>query len=94
MTFSIDTGSPLFSGAREFIPDWLQDQCPSEYTDAQVVQAYAHHIIGNATVPKKVETVRKHLLMNWRFIAALGEESPALFDEVLTAYVERATAFD
>lgn len=94
MTFAIDTGGRLFTGAREFVPDWLQDQCPASYTDAQVVQAYAHHIIGDTVNPKKLDTVRKHILMNWRFLGALGEESPGLFDEVMTAFVERAQAFD
>lgn len=95
MTFTIDTGhEPLFKGARAFVPDWAQDQCPESYTDAQVVQSYAHHVMGQINNPKKMDTVRKHILFDWAFIRALADESPGLFDEIWTAYAERAAQFD
>lgn len=89
MTFTIDTGAPTEQGAIAFVMDWMRDQCPPHYTDAQTVQAYAHHLIGDMRRPAKLETVRTHLLMNWRFIGELGRENPGLFDEIWTAYFER-----
>ena len=89
MTFAIDTGAAPQQGAVEYVMDWMRDTCPADYTDAQIVQAYAHHLIGDMTRPAKVETVTKHLLMNWRFIGELGRENPGLFQEIWTTYAER-----
>jgi hypothetical protein len=92
MSFEIDTGQfapPAQQTAKDFIPDWARDQCPAEYEDWQVVQSYAHHIIGDMHRPAKLETVIKHMLMNWRFLGALGHENPGLFQEIWTAFAER-----
>lgn len=90
--FEIDTGEfapAAQQTAVDFVSDWIKDICPLEYTDAQIVQAAAHHIIGDMQRPAKVETVIKHLLMNWRFLGALGRENPGLFTEIWTAFAER-----
>jgi hypothetical protein len=89
MTFVIETGIDAKPRAVDFVADWLRDMCPPHYSDAQIVQAYAHHLIGDMRRPAKMETVRKHLGMNWRFIGHLADESPGLFDEIWTEYVER-----
>ena len=89
MSFEIDTGTPQQPGAVGFVMDWMRDQCPTHYTDAQIVQAYAHHLMGDIRNPAKLETVIKHLLMNWRFLGELGRENPGLFTEIWTAFAER-----
>lgn len=93
MTFEIDTGQFLPAApptAVDFVSDWLKDQCPPDYADWQIVQAYAHHIIGDMKRPKKLETVIEHMLFNWRFIGAVGKENPGLFTEIWAAFAERA----
>ena len=92
MTFTIDTGTPIDQGAIAFVSDWMRDLCPVGYSDAQTVQAYAHHIIGDMRRPAKLETVRDHLTFNWQFIRLLATEQPGLFDEIWTAYFERMHA--
>lgn len=96
--FEIDTGDTPRT-AIDFASDWLLDQCPGDYTDAQKVQAMAHHIIGHLSPdrgdnrrPKKLATIRDHFTANWRFLGCLATEHPGLFDECLTAYVERLQA--
>jgi len=89
MSLIIDTGTPLQTGAIGYVSDWMRDQCPADYADWQVVQAYTHHIIGDMKRPKKLETVIDHLLFNWRFLGELGRENPALFLEIWTAFSER-----
>lgn len=92
MSFEIDTGilTPAAPPtAKDFIPDWAQDQCPPEYEDWQIVQSYAHHIMGDMKRPAKLDTVIDHLLFNWRFLGALGRENPGLFTEIWTAFHER-----
>ena len=89
MPFEIDTGAPPQQGAVAFVADWLRDQCPSHYTDAQIVQAYAHHVMGDMKRPAKLATVIDHVLFNWRFIGELGRENPDLFKEIWTAFYER-----
>jgi hypothetical protein len=90
MNFEIDTGlSAHPQTAVDFVADWMRDQCPQSYEDWQIVQAYAHHIIGDMSRPKKPETVINHLLFDWRFIGALGRENPQLFKEIWTAFAER-----
>lgn len=89
MNIVIDTGAQLQTGAIAYVTDWLRDQCPADYTDAQIVQAYAHHIIGDMKRPAKLTTVIDHLLFDWRFIGELGRENPSLFQEIWTAFYER-----
>ena len=85
----IDTGRDMNLGAISFVADWMLDECPDTYSDAQIVQAYIHHIIGDMARPKKIETVINHLIFNWRFIGAVGTENPDLFKEIWTAFYER-----
>lgn len=98
MTLVIDTGPATAPRtAVDFAADWMRDLCANwhpEYTDAQVVQAYAHHLIGDMTRPKKIDTVRGQLAFNWAFLRCLMDENPGLFDEVMTAYVERLQGLD
>ena len=92
MNFEIDTGQFLPAAqptAIDFIPDWARDQCPAAYANWQVIQFYCHHVMGDMKRPAKLETVIKHLLMNWRFLGELGRENPGLFTEIWTAFAER-----
>lgn len=92
MTFEvvIDTGLEVIPRrAADCAPMWLIDMCPENYSPEQIAQAYAHHLIGDMARPKKMETVRKHILAAGPFLLRLGEEQPGLFDEILCAYVER-----
>ena len=90
--FEIDTGQFLPAAqptAIDFIPDWARDICPPEYEGRQVVMMYAHHIMGDLKRPAKLETVIKHLLMNWRFLGELGRENPGLFQEIWVNFYEQ-----
>ena len=96
MTFVIDTGAPGIPTAVDLVADWLRDQCPADYTPAQIVQAYAHHLMGHMSPdrgdprrPVRLSTIRDHFMANRRFVWAVAEEQPELFDEILVAYAER-----
>ena len=88
---TIDTGAePKPVTAVDLVPGWLSDHiCPDSYSPAQIVQTYAHHMIGDMNRPRKLETVRAHILNDWNFLRLLAAENPGLFDEILCAYVER-----
>jgi len=89
MGFEIDTGITVQT-ARSFVPGYVSDHwTPDSYTDAQVVQAYTHHLMGDMNRPKKFETVQKMVDANWGFISHLRTENPGLFIEFWTAFVER-----
>ena len=86
--FVIDTGvetrDPLWS-----VPAWFRDQLPADAADAYVIHQYGFHLIGALNNHAKVETVRKHVLGSWPFLALLGETHPDVFDEFWMAYAER-----
>ena len=90
MNIVIDTGAEQQTGAIAYVTDWMKDLCPASYTEAQIVQAYAHHIIGDMRRPAKLDTVRHHITaFNWAFLRHIADEQPGLFDEFWTAYAER-----
>lgn len=94
MSFEIDTGQFL-PAARQTAKDFIADWSPMLFhTDDEklLVQKYAYYLIGEITGPKRLETCRRHLLANWRFVRCLADEDPTLFDEILMAYAERQTA--
>lgn len=80
--------------ARALIPNWFLDQLPSGVSEHAAAHDYAYHVIGSFTVPKTMPTVRKRLLEANTFLRRLVEIDPALFDEVICAYAERALIFD
>jgi hypothetical protein len=91
MTFEIE-GIAEPRKAVDYAADWMRDLCANwrpDYTDAQVVQAYAHHLIGDMKRPKKFETVIGQMTFNWSFLRCLADENPGLFTEVWVAFTER-----
>lgn len=80
--------------ARSFIPDFVMDGLPEAATEGEAAQAYAYHLIWQFNQPKTLKTVRERLVYANRFLLRLYEIDPALFDEVMCAYAERALIFD
>lgn len=86
----IDTGHAA-SPALEQVPDWFRDECDTT-DERRIAHDYAYHMIGemlDENGPRKVETIRKHMLARWGFLYALADMHPDLFDEVFTSYAER-----
>lgn len=86
----IDTGHAV-NPAIEQVPDWFRDQYETQ-DESRIAHDYAYHMIGemlDENGPKRVETVRKHMLAKWGFLQALAAMHPDVFDEVLTSYAER-----
>ena len=92
----IDTGTPEANelSIKAFISDFVLDELPADVTDEAAAIAFAYHIIWKIKQPKTMDTVRKHYLANWAFLARLAVMLPDHFDEVQCAYAERALAFD
>jgi len=86
-SFTIDTG--VTSILRERLPDWFLDQQSDTATDAQLAFTYGQWLISEAMRPKKVETVRKHLLAAWWVLPIIADLHPEVFDEILTHYALR-----
>lgn len=84
-TFEIDTG-PDFSPLRDRLHAWFLDQQPETATDAQLAFTYGQWLITEAARPKKVETVRKHLLADWWVLPIIAQWHPEVFDEILVAF--------
>lgn len=88
-------GEPLTPrDARSLVPDWFLDQLAAGVTEHQTAHDYAYHLISAFTLPKTMPTVRSRLLDANAFLLRLAEIDPALFDEVICAYAERALIFD
>ena len=85
--FIIDTGNK--SVLRERLSDWFLDQQDDAATDAQLAFTYGQWLISETQRPRKVETVRKHILAAWWFLPHLAEHHPEVFDELLCAYALR-----
>lgn len=88
MTFTIDTG-PTFSPLRDRLPTWFLDQQSETATDAQLAFTYGQWLISEMQRPKKVETVRKHMLAAWWALPIIADHHPEVFDELLTHYALR-----
>lgn len=93
MTFVIDTGSPV-SPLRDRLPDWFLDYQTDDATDAKLAFTYGQHLITEALRPKKVETVRKHLLAAWWCLPIIAEHHPEVFDEILVTFALRAEGIE
>lgn len=93
MTFIIDTG-PDLTDTRDLLPDWFRDIYPDGQPVERLFHDYGYHLIAQIKQPKKMDTVRKHILMDWRAIRVLADLQPGVFDELLCAYAERALAFE
>jgi hypothetical protein len=96
MAFEIDTGiaerTPI-----SYLPDWFLDQYREVPDESRAVHDFAFHLVGALHAhdgPKKIETVRKHLIAQWGFLRILADMHPEVFDELLMAYARRAGAFD
>jgi len=92
-SFEIDLGQTQFD-PRDLVPDWFADQLPRDTTTERLFHEYAYHLIGATNDPAKMETVRRHTLAQWRFLRHLADMHPAIFDEFLMAYAERAMSFE
>jgi hypothetical protein len=85
-TFTIDTGvSPL----RSKLPDWFLDRQSDDATDAQLAFTYGQWLTKETMRPKKVDTVRKHLLAAWWVLPIIAEHHPEVFDQILCAFALR-----
>lgn len=93
MTFVIDTGATV-SPLRDRLPDWFLDQQAETATDAQLAFTYGQWLIGEAMRPKKVETVRKHLLAAWWVLPIISDHHPEVFDEILMTFAMRIEGVD
>jgi hypothetical protein len=93
MTFIIDTGAPV-SPLRDRLPDWFLDLQPDTATDAQLAFTYGQWLIGETQRPKKVETVRKHLLAAWWVLPIIADHHPEVFDELLSVYALRVEGIE
>ena len=94
MGFAFATGLPP-QGARMFVPGYVTDSwTPDSYTDAQIVQCYAHHLMGEMKTKRRADTVREMVAANWGFLSHLMTENPGLFDEFFVAYAERLLGAD
>ena len=74
---------------RDRLPTWFLDQQPDSATEAQLAFTYGQWLILEAMRPKKVETVRKHLLATWWALPIIADHHPEVFDEILTTYALR-----
>jgi hypothetical protein len=91
----IDTGTPEdVASIKTYIADFILDALPEDVSDEKAAHDFAYHIIWKINQPRTMDTVRKHYLANWGFLFRLAEIDPDLFDEVQSAYAERALAFD
>ena len=55
---------------------------------------YGQWLIGEAFRPKKVETVRKHLLAAWWVLPIIADHHPEVFDELLSVYALRVEGIE
>ncbi|MGL4811867.1 MAG: hypothetical protein ACRCXM_08825 [Beijerinckiaceae bacterium] len=78
---------------RDRLPDWFLDQQP-EQTDAQLCFAYGQWLISETQRPKKLETVRKHLLAAWWVMPIIAEHHPEVFDALMAAYAYRVEGIE
>jgi len=85
----LDENTTFDDPITNYLPDWFKDQFPADETPERLAHDFAYHMIWQMQQPKKTETVRKHMLAQWRFLRLLAEQDGDLFDEVLTAFVER-----
>lgn len=92
----IDPGTPEENAMsiKAFIPDFVLDELPESATDEEAARAFAYHMIWKIQRPKKMETVRKHYLMQWAFLGRLAVIDPEMFDECQRAFADRAYSFD
>jgi hypothetical protein len=88
-SFEIDTGElSHLPTAFDFIDSAYLDFYVSSDRKRAVVE-FAQAIIAeleDPRGPKKLDTVRKHVIARMRFLTCLGTEHPDLFDEFWTAY--------
>ena len=97
MTFAIDTGQPQ----RAWNPLQIDrcgeiraiavDSLPEDATQAQIDGAIALAVMGDLHTPKRLDTVRRHLMALMPLIAELARTSPASVDEIFIEYAELTT---
>lgn len=98
MTFIIDTGAPDrdFASAykiskRDGLRDGVLDSLPPNATQTQIDAAIVSAILGDLRTPKKIKTVRIHLIALWPLIAELVDRDPESFDAILMEFAELTT---
>ena len=97
MTLVIDTGTqeeltrPMRFGRLDSIGWDILESLPLDATQAQIDGAIAQVVMGDLRTPKRLDTVRRHLVALWPMIAPLALSSPASFDEIMSEYAERVS---
>lgn len=94
MPFEIDTGTRTDFGRIDkvqIILDAAQDKLGPDADQADIDAEVARMIAHDLLTPRKLETVRRHLVQFWPLIAPMAERSPASFDAVLMAFAEAHT---
>lgn len=86
----LDENTRLEDQITDYLPDWFKDQFVADTAPEKLAHDFAYHMIWQMKQPKKMETVIKHLLAQWRFLALLAKQDNDLFLEVFTALVERS----
>jgi len=74
--------------------DMARDSLPEDATQAQIDDMVVQYIIGDLRRPKRLATVRSHLVRYWTLIEPLAYREPDLFDQIMLEYAELATALD
>lgn len=93
MAFEIDTGVTWQhrSGFGDARMDAILDGLPADAPQSQIDSAIYGYAIGYLREPKRLDTVRRHLLVLWPMILPLAEREPHLFDSILNEFSERAS---
>ena len=97
MTFVIDTGAPeeltrpMRFGRLDSMGWDILESLPLDATQAQIDGAIVQVIVGDLRTPKRLDTVRRHLVALWPMVAPLAISSPASFDEIMCEYAERVS---
>lgn len=97
MTFTIDTGSAATAHGYsldhvELLLQSVKDELPQDATQSQIDDLICQYVIGDLRQPKRLETVRNHLLRYWPLIAPLAGREPDLFDQILLEFCDRVSS--
>lgn len=87
MSFNIDDDPETPQSIFATMPGWATDTFEGD--PEKIAHDYAYHLISEIGRPAKLVTVRKRLQANWAFLNQLSYMHPEIFDEVMTAFVER-----
>lgn len=69
----------------------VRDHLGEGAAQTEIDDAIILTILGDLRTPKKLETVRRHLMMWWPTLCDISEREPDLFDSVLMEFAELTT---